>query len=259
MNSHLVTIEVGVVSRTYERMKLNCSALNKYRLECLNTESVQCRGTVEKNRVILDYLSQHIPYRRIGSFYHTLCALYVERNAAVNKSSEYERLEQFKRHFLRQTALIHIQLRSYDYNGTSRIVYTLTEKVLTETSLLTLEHFAEGFKRTVSCARYHSASATVIYECINCFLKHTLFVADYDFRSVHFNESLETVVSVYNTSVKIVKVRRCESAAVYLNHRTYIRRNYGQCRHYHPFRLISGINERFNNLKTLYYTCLLLT
>ena len=34
---------------------------NKYRLKCLNTESVKCRRTVEKNRVTLDYNFKCIP------------------------------------------------------------------------------------------------------------------------------------------------------------------------------------------------------
>ena len=50
----------------------------------------------------------------------------------------HERLEQLESHLLRETALIHLQLRTNDDNGTSGVVDALTEQVLTETSLLTL-------------------------------------------------------------------------------------------------------------------------
>ena len=38
---------------------------------------------------------------------------------------------------------MHLKLRSYDDNGTSGVVYTLTEEVLSETALLTLEHVGQ--------------------------------------------------------------------------------------------------------------------
>ena len=45
--SHLVTIEVGVECRTYERVKLDCLSFDKFWLECLNTKTVQRRSTVK--------------------------------------------------------------------------------------------------------------------------------------------------------------------------------------------------------------------
>ena len=46
MNSHLVSVEVGVVSCTYKWMKLNSLTFYKDRFECLDTKTVECRGTV---------------------------------------------------------------------------------------------------------------------------------------------------------------------------------------------------------------------
>ena len=45
---------------------------------------------------------------------------------------------QFNCHLLGETALVNLKFGSYHDNGTSGVVYTLTEKVLTETSALTL-------------------------------------------------------------------------------------------------------------------------
>ena len=61
VNSHLVTIEVGVERSTDQRVKLDSTAFNEYRLECLDTKSVKCRRTVQQYGVILDNTLQCIP------------------------------------------------------------------------------------------------------------------------------------------------------------------------------------------------------
>ena len=138
MDRHLVTIEVGVEGRTYERVKFDGLTLDEGRLEGLNTESVQGRGTVQHNRVTLDDILEDVPYLRIQTVNHLLRVLDVMCLTGLNQLLHNERLEQLEGHLLRNTALIDLQLRSYDDNRTSGVVYSLTEQVLTETSLLTL-------------------------------------------------------------------------------------------------------------------------
>ena len=46
--SHLVAVEVGVERAASERMEFNGSAVNKHRLERLNTQPVQRRRAVQK-------------------------------------------------------------------------------------------------------------------------------------------------------------------------------------------------------------------
>ena len=100
---------------------------------------------------------------------------------------------------------------------------------------------------------------TVVYQRVNCFLKHTLLVL-YDYFGSHkLHQFFKTVVSVDNTTVKVVKVRRRISAAVKWNHRSDFRRNYGNNIKYHPFGLVSRTAESFHNFKSLYYLQLLLT
>ena len=61
MACHLVTVEVGVVARTYERMQFDCTAFPEDRFKCLDTESVKCRSAVQENRVFLDNVAKDIP------------------------------------------------------------------------------------------------------------------------------------------------------------------------------------------------------
>ena len=56
MDGHLVTVEVSVVRRADEGMKLDRFALDQDRLKGLNTQAVQRGGAVEKNGVLLDHI-----------------------------------------------------------------------------------------------------------------------------------------------------------------------------------------------------------
>ena len=110
VNSHLVTVEVGIERRTCQRVQLNSFSFDHLRLESLNTQTVKCRRTVQQYRMTLHYVFSH----------------------------------QF-----RNTAFTHLQFRTYDDNRTGRIVNTLTQQVLTETSLLTFQAVRKRFQRTV--------------------------------------------------------------------------------------------------------------
>ena len=61
MYGHLVTIEVGIERRTYEWVQLDSLAFDQDRLECLNAESMQRRGTVQHDRVLANHFFKNIP------------------------------------------------------------------------------------------------------------------------------------------------------------------------------------------------------
>ena len=143
MHCHLVTVEVGVECRTCEWVKLNCLALDELWLEGLNTEAVQCRSTVEEHWVTLHHVFQNVPNHGFLAVHNLLGALHSLHNAALNELADYEWLVKFGCHVFWNTALAHLQLRAYHDYRTSRIVDTLTEEVLTETTLLTFKTVAE--------------------------------------------------------------------------------------------------------------------
>ena len=144
---------------------------------------------------------------------------------------------------------MHFKLRAYNDNGTAGIVYTLTEKVLTETTLLTFKHIGKRFKRAIAWACYRAASSAVIDKGINSLLKHSLFVSYNNIGCAKLKEPFKAVISVYDSSVKIIKIGCGKSAAVKLNHRANIGRNYGDNIHNHPFKLIAALIESINNIK----------
>ena len=114
VNSHLVTVEVGVERCTCQRMKLDCLTLDKFWLESLDTKTVKCRGTVQEYRMTFHHVLKDIPDNRLTTVYYLLCALYSLHNTTLNKLTDYEWLVKLCCHKLRQTALTHLQLRTYN-------------------------------------------------------------------------------------------------------------------------------------------------
>ena len=250
MAGHLVPIEVGVVARTYERMQLDSPAFPEDRFEGLDTEAVQRRRTVQEYRMFFDHVSQYIPHFRSQLVHFLAGCFQVAGYASLDQFMHNERLEEFDSHFLRQTALVHFQFRT-DYNyGTAGVVDTFTEKVLAETTLLAFQHVRQGLQGPVAGAGNSPAAAAIIDERIHRFLEHTFFVPDDDFRSSQFHQSLQTVISVDDSSVQVVQVGGGETAAVQLDHWTKVRRNDRKNSKNHPFRLVSGMKECFHLFQT---------
>ena len=226
-------------------------AFHQDRLERLNAQTVQRRCTVQKHRMLGDDLFEHAPHFGIATVHKTLGALHVLRVVEVHKTLDDERLEQFEGHRLRQTALVHAQGRTDHDHGTTGVVHTLTQQVLAETTLLALEHVAQGLQRAVRSAGDRTATTTVVEQGVDGFLKHALFVVEHDFRSAELDQSLQTVVTVDHTTVEVVEIGGGETATVELHHRAQIRRNDRDHVEHHGFRLVAGGQEGVDDLQTL--------
>ncbi len=119
-------------------MKLDSLAFDHPRLEGLDTEPVEGRRTVQKNRMSLHDVLQDVPDHRISPVDDLLGRLYGLDYASFEELADDERLVELRRHKLRKTALVHLQFRTYDDYGTRGIVHTFSEEVLTEAAGLSL-------------------------------------------------------------------------------------------------------------------------
>ena len=126
MDCHLVTVKVGIVCSTYQRMQFDCTPFRQDRLKSLDTKPMQSRCTVQKHRMFFDYIFQNIPNSSSSTFYHAFCTFDISSLTAVNQAFHDKRLKQFQRHFFRQTTLMHFQFRPYYNNRTTGIVNTFT-------------------------------------------------------------------------------------------------------------------------------------
>ncbi len=140
VDGHLVAVEVGVERRAHERMDLDGRALDEHRHECLDAQTMQRRGAVQQDRMILDDLLEDVPDLGPDALDDALGALDVVGEALLDELAHDERLEQLERHLLGQPALVELELRADDDDRTARIVHALAEQVLTEPALLALEH-----------------------------------------------------------------------------------------------------------------------
>src|SRR6476661_3061733 len=103
------------------------------------------------------------------------------------------------------------------------VIDALTKQVLTETTLLALEHVAQGLQRTLAAATNRLRTATVVEQCIDGLLQHSLLVAENDFRRAVRDELHQPVVAVDDAAIEIVQIGRGEAAAVERNEGTQIR------------------------------------
>ena len=116
VNSHLVTIEVSIKRCTCQWMQLNSLTLNKLWLECLNTKTVKCWSTVQQYWVTLHYILKDIPNNWLTTVNNLLSTLYSLHDTTLDKLADNEWLVKLCCHQLRQTALTHLQLWTYDDN-----------------------------------------------------------------------------------------------------------------------------------------------
>ena len=259
VHRHLVAVKVGVERGTNQRMQLDGAALYEHRLKCLDAESVQGWRTVEHDGMTLDDDLECVPNVLLGAFHGFSCGLDVLLRLGLDQALHHKRLEQLQRHLLGQTALVHLQLRADDDDRTAGVVNTLAEQVLTEASLLALQHIGKGFERAVVGAGDGSAASAVVDQRVNGFLQHALFVADNDFGRVQLEQLFETVVAVDHTAVEVVEVACRKTAAVELYHRTDVRRNDRHHVEDHPLGTVARQTEALHHVQALEQTDALLT
>ena len=257
MHGHLVTVEVCVECGADEWVNLDGLAFDQDGLERLNTKAVKRRGTVEEHGVLSNDRLQHVPHLWATTLNHALGRLDVERVFAVNESLHHEWLEQFQGHELWQTTLVELERWANDDDGTARVVNALSEQVLTETSLLTLQHVRQRLERAVAWSSDWTATTAVVEQGIHCFLQHALFVVDDDLWSAKVKQSLQPVVAVDDSAVEVVQVRGSKTATVELHHGAKVwRDNRNGFQDHGPWvvdaaALLIAAVERSNDLQTL--------
>ena len=114
VNSHLVTIEVGVERCTSQRVELDCLSLDHLWLECHHRQTVKRRGTVQQDRMTFHHVFKNIPDHRLTTVHNLLGTLDRLHDAALDELADDKRLVELSSHQLRQTALTHLQLWTDD-------------------------------------------------------------------------------------------------------------------------------------------------
>ena len=154
MYGHLVAVKVGIERMTNKRVQSDRLSFDQHRLESLNTQTVQRRRTVKHNRMFAHNFVQNGKHFARFFFDKGFRFFNIEHDVLIDQFFHNKGLEQFKRHFRRQTALPQLQFGADADNRTAGIVDALTEQVLPETSLFSFKHVGNRFKRAVRSAFY---------------------------------------------------------------------------------------------------------
>src|SRR5476651_2875486 len=113
-------------------MKLDRLALDQHGFERLNAQTMQDRRAVEQHRMFADDRFENVPNFRLFLF-DQLFGLFDRLAETLGlKTRIDERLEQFERHLLGQTALVQFEFRTDDDDLTAGVVDALAKQVLTE-------------------------------------------------------------------------------------------------------------------------------
>src|SRR5207302_10365072 len=112
MDRHLVAVEVCVERGADQRVNFDGFSLHQYRLECLNTKAVQSRSAVQQNRMVLNDLLKDVPNNGLLLLDHLLRLRDGGAMAGLFEAVIDERLKQFERHLLGETALMELEFRT---------------------------------------------------------------------------------------------------------------------------------------------------
>ncbi len=255
VHRHLVTVKVRVEGRTGQGVQLDSLSLNHLRLEGLDTQAVQRRSTVQKNGVALHDVFQDVPYNGFALVDDLLRRLHRFHDSALDQLANDKGFVELSGHILGKTTFVELQIRTDNDDRTCRIVYTLTQQVLTEAALLAFQAVAQRLQRTVALRLHGAGLAGVVKQAVYRLLQHALFVAQDDLGGLDLQQTLQTVVADDHTAVEVVQVRRSEATTVQGHQGAQFGRDDGNYLDDHPLGLVFqasvGIAHSFHHLQTL--------
>ncbi len=251
VHGHLVAIEVGVEGGADQGVNLDRLAFDEDGLKRLDAEAVERRSTVEQHRMVADDFLEDVPHDGFLELDHFLGLLDGGAVAGLLKAVIDEGLEELEGHLFRKAALVELELGADDYDGAAGVVDALAEKVLAEAALLALQRIGEGLERAVVGSAQDAATAAVIEQGVDRFLKHALFVAHDDFGRMQVHELLQPVVAVDDAAIEIVEIGGGKAAAVERNEGAKLRRDHGDHVEDHPLGLVAGLAEGLDDLEAL--------
>src|SRR6267142_724972 len=206
MYRHLIAVKVGVESRADQRVNLDRFAFHQHRLESLYAEAVESRCAIQRHRMLANDFLEDVPADRLLPLDHLTRLFDRGGMALLFKLVVDEWLEQLQSHFLWQTALVQLQLRTDNDHRAARVIDAFAQKVLTKTSLFAFQGSGKRLQRTIVDATQNATATAVVEQRIDRFLKHPFFVAHDYFRRPQLHQLLQTVVAIDNAAIKIVKI-----------------------------------------------------
>ena len=153
--------------------------------------------------------------------------------------------------FFGKTALMQLQSRTDDDDRSARVVDALTEQVLTEATLLALQHIAERLQRSLVGTGDGLAAAAVVEQSIDRLLQHAPLVANDDLGRIELEKALQTVVAVDDATIQVIQIAGRKATTVEGHQGAQIRRQHRNHRQHHPLGTIPALSEGLHDLESL--------
>ena len=189
--------------------------------------------------MLANHVGENIPHLSCFTLNHFLSSFNCCRKTTTLELAKNKRLKEFQCHFLRQSTLVQTQCRANHDHRTARVVYALTEQVLTEATLLAFNHVGERLKGTLVRTGNRTATTAIIEKRIDRFLQHALLITHDNIRRIKIEQSLESIVTVDYSTIQVVEIRCGKTAAIEWHEWAQIWRQNRQHVHYHPLGLVS--------------------
>src|SRR5690242_13547630 len=116
-------------------MKLDGLAFDENRLESLYAQAMEGRGAIEHDWVILGHVFKDVPNFGTHLVEHAARRLQGEA-LGFHQLPDDERLKKLQGHLLWKSALIELQVRPDDDDGTAGVIDALSKEILPEAALL---------------------------------------------------------------------------------------------------------------------------
>src|SRR3989339_236711 len=132
--------------------------------------------------MILCNLLQDIPDKRLAFFNKSGGIFNIVDIAILNKATDNEWFKEFQSHHFWYPTLIKVQIRADDNYRTTGVVNSFAQKILPKSPLFPANHIRKRSKLPLPTRRvcHLTFASRVIYQGINCFLKHSLFISAYN-------------------------------------------------------------------------------
>src|SRR4030042_3039907 len=112
--------------------------------------------------MVMNNFFENCPNVLLSSFEHSFCALYGIGQPSFFQFPYNKGLEEFESNFFRQAALVQLEVRTDNNNGTCRIVNALAAQILSKSALLAFYHICKTLERSVVAAKYRPSASAVI-------------------------------------------------------------------------------------------------
>src|SRR4029453_11988801 len=119
MHGHLVAVEVRIISSAHQRMNSDGFALDQLRFKSLNGQPVKSGRAIEQYWMTFGHFIENVPDLRRLTLDHLFRAAHSVHVAKIFEPANDKWFEKHKRHLLRQSTLLQLQLwTDYNYRAT---------------------------------------------------------------------------------------------------------------------------------------------